>query len=54
MMCLGWAKGVECGAMAAREPTAVAGCPNVNWFWWLAAGAVALGLVVRSKRRRTA
>lgn len=52
MMCLAWAKGIECGAQKAPAPTEVPGCPNVSWFWWAAAAALALGLWSRGRRKR--
>lgn len=52
MMCLGWAKGIECSQQRVPNSGTVAGCPDVTWFWWAAAAAVVLGLWQQNRRRR--
>ncbi len=40
MVCLEW-QGGQCPP---------AGCPKVNWFWWLAAGLLLLAVTGRKKK----
>lgn len=49
MMCYAWnySQQTSCNSAGCGGPP---GCPSINWFWWLAAGAGLLAVAKRKKR----